>query len=1000
MAAILRTPRRQHNQSPTLAIALSIEVLESRTLPEMTPFVGSLSPIVQPPRNDTIDQARSLGDLSIIRQVGITGTVGRPGVGAADVDWYRFTLDRPSTVTFATMPGRPGNSLVSVLSLYGFSTADGTRLPSPTGYRLIVQDDGANHDGNARLARTLAAGTYFVAVSGAGNRYFHPLIAASGYPSRMGEYELVVTAADLDLRATDGPVVLAADPAAASDLTSSPLVLRIDLSTALNADSVRGGNTVQLRASATDGTSAAVPLASVDFDAAANELRITPAGPLRPGTYEVFLAGNRNGGQPVLVDQAGNPLGKSNLHPFGDDYTFSFRVSGSKGNRAPGAGADDTPATAQNLGELIGAGLVQVAGAIGNDPSNPLPFNPSDVDLYHFHIQGGGRAAFTAEVFAGRIGSSLDPALSLFRLDPSDRQLHFVASNDNSFNPTRTHDGSSEPLFTDPVLEAGLTAGDYYLAVSASANVPMPAFGRFAGTGGIFDPALSHSGKNGSTIGNYVLNVAAEVMNDPPHVSAVPTLDGVPLYQGTVLTAPPMSLSLTFDTSVNLLQLVRQTGQSQVDAIYIQSSQGGTFFPHLTGYSEDGRRAALVMRDALSNGSYQLHLSGRLGLTDGAGNPLAGNDPSGDYIVTFAVRGPARGSNGNPRIWMDEESDDDPAHPDDVGRLFPGELQSGVVFERTSPVAGPSDTADYYRFMILQPSLFTLGLTSSLVPTGIGMSLTDLSGRPIPLAQGRTGGSLHAAIKLEPGSYLISVSGWSPALAGKVSYQLSLLGITQEQAPPLATGPGPAIRIRPLTGGSSALLEASGPVAPSAGAAPASGGPHQGVIPSGVFRLLAAGPVGGSADSFPSPPTSDVYATILARTPDVLLSQAIASLPFLLAPPHSGVEQSTGEQGGFLPWLRSVLQTWEKSSWFQALELLYGSGAWQEKLRLGPVNGRFEGNPEGTVGEDEGAEPMSAAGEAWNGAERWTESLVPAWAATMALALLAARQPHRRPSWQ
>src|SRR5439155_24606629 len=170
-----------------------------------------------------------------------------------------------------------------------------------------------------------------------------------------------------------------------------------------------------------------------------------------------------------------------------------------------------------------GAGLVQIAGAIGDDPTNPVPFNPADVDLYHFRIQGAGRYALTAEVFAGRIGSGLDPALSLFELDSSTRRLTFIASDDNSFNTTVTHDGRSVPLFTDPVLDAGLTEGDYYLAVSASANVPMPALGRFPGAQGVFDPNVSHGGNAGSTIGDYVLNVAAQAINDPPHVRAVST---------------------------------------------------------------------------------------------------------------------------------------------------------------------------------------------------------------------------------------------------------------------------------------------------------------------------------------------------------------------------------------------------------------------------------------------------------------------------------------------
>ena len=52
------------------------------------------------------------------------------------------------------------------------------------------------------------------------------------------------------------------------------------------------------------------------------------------------------------------------------------------------------------------------------------------------------------------------------------------------------------------------------------------------------------------------------------------------------------------------------------------------------------------MQDALANGKYVLHFSGVGGLTDLAGNPLAGNDPSGDYVVPFTVAAHAPGHGG------------------------------------------------------------------------------------------------------------------------------------------------------------------------------------------------------------------------------------------------------------------------------------------------------------------------------------------------------------------
>ena len=66
------------------------------------------------------------------------------------------------------------------------------------------------------------------------------------------------------------------------------------------------------------------------------------------------------------------PLGEDAAHPAGADESFSFQVDGIDGV-AGATSSDDTAATAQQLGDVAGAGLIQVSGAIGVDPS----FNPS-----------------------------------------------------------------------------------------------------------------------------------------------------------------------------------------------------------------------------------------------------------------------------------------------------------------------------------------------------------------------------------------------------------------------------------------------------------------------------------------------------------------------------------------------------------------------------------------------------------------------------------------------
>src|SRR5206468_9235645 len=125
-----------------------------------------------------------------------------------------------------------------------------------------------------------------------------------------------------------------------------------------------------------------------------------------------------------------------------------------------------TPATAHELD--VSGNLVQATGAVGDDLTSAAA---NDVDVYHFQVSGPGHQALVAEVFAHRIGSPLNAGLSLFRRDGDG--LHLVAVNDNTFNPTPASPGSPEPtpLAADPAVFAGLTAGDYYLVVSASGNL-------------------------------------------------------------------------------------------------------------------------------------------------------------------------------------------------------------------------------------------------------------------------------------------------------------------------------------------------------------------------------------------------------------------------------------------------------------------------------------------------------------------------------------------------
>ena len=130
-----------------------------------------------------------------------------------------------SRVTLAAAP-RSGQA-DPVVSLYNNDPYDFSDLYDPLGHRLVAQVQGSG-GGPTSLTESLAAGTYFVAVSGAGNLYFNPLLAGSGYPGSTGAYTLQVSSASLGLSAASGPIVLATSPGAGQSSNSSPLVIRVD----------------------------------------------------------------------------------------------------------------------------------------------------------------------------------------------------------------------------------------------------------------------------------------------------------------------------------------------------------------------------------------------------------------------------------------------------------------------------------------------------------------------------------------------------------------------------------------------------------------------------------------------------------------------------------------------------------------------------------------------------------------------------------------------------
>src|SRR5581483_9935955 len=104
--------------------------------------------------HETIDHALDLSVLDSGGPLAESGTIGNGPDGAADINYYQFTLLQPAHVQLGAQAPLPGGSAY-VLSLYDTDPLD------LIGNRLVAQDDGAAHGGVAAIDTELAAGVYY-----------------------------------------------------------------------------------------------------------------------------------------------------------------------------------------------------------------------------------------------------------------------------------------------------------------------------------------------------------------------------------------------------------------------------------------------------------------------------------------------------------------------------------------------------------------------------------------------------------------------------------------------------------------------------------------------------------------------------------------------------------------------------------------------------------------------------------------------------------------------
>ena len=256
----------------------------------------------------------------------------------------------------------------------------------------------------------------------------------------------------------------------------------------------------------------------------------------------------------------------------------SFQVDGIDGV-AGATASDDTRGDGSRPGDVTGAGIVQVGGAIGVDPAfNPSrsadPTNPDPNPG-----QPGGpvslpdqRARALRDARRGLRGPdrlAAGPGISLFELDPSDGQLVFIAGNDNTLNPTQGTDWSI-PLFTDSALTAGLTAGDYYVAVAGGVEYALSARGPAARQPRDLRSQSARQRPERLEHGPYVLNVLVQSAPKPPRVIASSP------SPGQVLDQAPTQITVQFSEPIDIQQLAYQAFETSYQATLPQVFDRGS----------------------------------------------------------------------------------------------------------------------------------------------------------------------------------------------------------------------------------------------------------------------------------------------------------------------------------------------------------------------------------------------------------------------------------------
>ena len=168
--------------------------------------------------------------------------------------------------------------------------------------------------------------------------------------------------------------------------------------------------------------------------------------------------------------------------------------------------------------------------------------------------------------------------------------------------------------------------------------------------------------------------------------------------------------------------------------------------------------------------------------------------------MSFASRsrGPTAGCKGTRRTGTRSTRNLGSDTSQDLGVLFPNEVQAGVTLRRGPASNGGDPLApveEVYRFRVLRGQSYLFRLDGPNLPDGARIVLTDGAGNDVMIDSLGSGRTLFG--HLDPGTYSIRVMGWTSGESAGVEYELRISAFESGDNPaPLLDGPAPAIRLR------------------------------------------------------------------------------------------------------------------------------------------------------------------------------------------------------------